>query len=145
METGQTYEIIEEHQPVGQEKTIVQVVKTPLYSADGKIIGLQGIFWDITAQKLAEEQIRRANTELARSREELRTKNLLMEENLHMAREIQLAMLPQQYPVFPRNVAAGTKRFSICPPLSARRNGQRRFFQRLRAFRRRKSPFSFAT
>jgi sigma-B regulation protein RsbU (phosphoserine phosphatase) len=104
METGQTYEIIEEHQPLGQDKTIVQVVKTPLYSADGSIIGLQGIFWDITAQKLAEEQIRRANTELARSREELRTKNLLMEENLHMAREIQSAMLPQQYPTFPHHV-----------------------------------------
>jgi sigma-B regulation protein RsbU (phosphoserine phosphatase) len=103
MESGQTYEIIEEHQPLGQEKTIVQVVKTPLYSADGSIIGLQGIFWDITAQKLAEEQIRRANTELARSREELRTKNLLMEENLHMAREIQSAMLPQQYPTFPHH------------------------------------------
>jgi sigma-B regulation protein RsbU (phosphoserine phosphatase) len=103
LETGQTFEIIEEHQPLGQEKTIVQVVKTPLYSADGTIIGLQGIFWDITAQKLAEEQIRRANTELARSREELRTKNLLMEENLHMAREIQFAMLPQQYPTFPHD------------------------------------------
>jgi len=103
LETGQTYEIIEEHQPLGQEKTIVQVVKTPLYSADGTIIGLQGIFWDITAQKLADEQIRRANTELARSREELRTKNLLMEENLHMAREIQFAMLPQQYPTFPHD------------------------------------------
>jgi sigma-B regulation protein RsbU (phosphoserine phosphatase) len=106
LETGQTYEIIEEHHPLGQEKTIVQVVKTPLYSADGSIIGLQGIFWDITAQKLAEEQIRRANTELARSREELRTKNLLMEESLLMAREIQFAMLPQQYPIFPRNVPA---------------------------------------
>ena len=53
---------------------------------------------------MAEEQIRRANAELARSREELRTKNLLMEENLHMAREIQFAMLPQQYPVFPGTV-----------------------------------------
>ncbi|HLZ53005.1 MAG TPA: SpoIIE family protein phosphatase [Verrucomicrobiae bacterium] len=104
IETGQTYEIIEEHHPLGQEKTIVQVVKTPLYGADGSIIGLQGIFWDITAQKLAEEQIQRANVELARSREELRTKNLLMEENLHMAREIQFAMLPQQYPVFPHTL-----------------------------------------
>jgi phosphoserine phosphatase RsbU/P len=113
METGQSYEIIEEHQPVGQEKIIVQVVKTPLYSADGKIIGLQGIFWDITAQKLAEERIRRANTELARSREELRTKNLIMEENLRMAREIQLAMLPQQYPVFPRNAPPGKSAFQF--------------------------------
>ena len=104
LETGQTSEIIEEHQPLGQERTIVQVVKTPLYGADGSIVGLQGIFWDITAQKLAEEQIRRANAELARSRGELHAKNLLMEENLHMAREIQSAMLPQQYPVFPASV-----------------------------------------
>ena len=101
METGQTYEFTEEHHPFGQEKRITHVVKTPLYGADGAIIGLQGIFWDVTEQVLAEEQIRQVNTELARSREELRTKNLLMEENLHMAREIQFAMLPQQYPIFP--------------------------------------------
>jgi sigma-B regulation protein RsbU (phosphoserine phosphatase) len=104
METGQTYEFTEEHHPFGQEKTITHVVKTPLYSADGSIIGLQGIFWDVTEQVRAEEQVRRVNAELARSREELRTKNLLMQENLQMAREIQFAMLPQQYPVFPRNV-----------------------------------------
>lgn len=104
MKNGETMEIFEETQPIGaEEKHHHHVVKTPLYSADGSIIGLQGIIWDITAQKLAEEQIRRANTELARSREELRTKNLLMEENLHMAREIQFAMLPQQYPTFPHD------------------------------------------
>jgi sigma-B regulation protein RsbU (phosphoserine phosphatase) len=104
MQTGQTYEITEEHYPLGQQKTIVRVVKTPLYGADGNIIGLQGIFWDITEQQLAEERIRQANIELARSREELRIKNSIMEENLHMAREIQLTMLPQQYPVFPPGV-----------------------------------------
>jgi sigma-B regulation protein RsbU (phosphoserine phosphatase) len=104
MQTGQTYEFTEEHHPFGQEKRITHVVKTPLYSADGSIIGLQGIFWDVTEQYLAEERIRHVNAELARSRAELRTKNLLMEENLHMAREIQFAMLPQQYPVFPRHV-----------------------------------------
>jgi sigma-B regulation protein RsbU (phosphoserine phosphatase) len=104
LETGQTFEITEEHHPFGQEKTAVQVVKTPLYGADGKIAGLQGIFWDITEKKHAEEQIRRTTAELARSREELRVKNQLLEGNLQMAREIQLAMLPQQYPVFPGNV-----------------------------------------
>jgi sigma-B regulation protein RsbU (phosphoserine phosphatase) len=103
MQTAQTYEITEEHHPLGQDKRITRVVKTPLYGANGKIIGLQGIFWDVTQQQLAEEQIRRANTELARSREELRAKNLLMEENLRMAHEIQAAILPQQYPVFPRD------------------------------------------
>jgi sigma-B regulation protein RsbU (phosphoserine phosphatase) len=103
METGQTYEITEEHQPLGQEKTFVQVVKTPLYGADGKIIGLQGIFWDITEKIRAEEKIRKTTAELARSREELRAKNAVMEDNLRMAREVQLAMLLQQYPTFPHN------------------------------------------
>jgi sigma-B regulation protein RsbU (phosphoserine phosphatase) len=101
METGQTFEITEDHQPFGQERATVQVVKTPLYGADGKIIGLQGIFWDITEKRRAEEQIRRTTAELARSREELHAKNQLMESNLQMAREIQMAMLPQQFPVFP--------------------------------------------
>jgi len=104
MQTGQTYEITEEHHPLGQEKRITRVVKTPLYGANGQVIGLQGIFWDVTQQYRAEEQIHLANAELARSREELRAKNQLMEENLRMAHEIQLAILPQLYPVFPANV-----------------------------------------
>jgi sigma-B regulation protein RsbU (phosphoserine phosphatase) len=113
MQTGQTYEITEEHHPLGQDKRITRVVKTPLYGADGKIIGLQGIFWDVTQQQLAEEQIRRANTELARSREELRAKNLLMEENLRMAHEIQAAILPQQYPVFPHDATPESSAFQF--------------------------------
>ncbi len=111
MQTGQTHEITEEHHPLGQDKRITRVVKTPLYGADGKIIGLQGIFWDVTQQQLAEEQILRANTELARSQAELRAKNLLMEENLRMAHEIQAAILPQQYPVFPHDAPPESSAF----------------------------------
>ncbi|HLP76355.1 MAG TPA: SpoIIE family protein phosphatase, partial [Candidatus Paceibacterota bacterium] len=106
METGQTFEIVEEHHPIGQKKRIVQVVKTPLYGPDRKIIGLQGIFWDITEQRMAEERIRRSNALLAKNRKELRAKNQQLEEDLVMAREIQLTMLPQQYPVFPRSASA---------------------------------------
>ncbi len=102
IETGQPYETIEEHQPPGQDKIYVQVVKTPLRGLDGTTIGLQAIFWDITQQKIADERIRKANTALAQSRRELRTKNQQMEEDLRMAQEIQLTMLPQQYPAFPR-------------------------------------------
>jgi sigma-B regulation protein RsbU (phosphoserine phosphatase) len=36
-----------------------------------------------------------------------------MEENLHMAREIQTAMLPQQYPAFPRNAPLGKSAFQF--------------------------------
>jgi phosphoserine phosphatase RsbU/P len=101
LQTGKAYDTVEEHQPPGRDKMFVQVVKTPLPGADGKPIGLQGIFWDITQQRMAEEKIRRVNGLLAQSRKELRTKNLQMEEDLKMAREIQLTMLPQQYPAFP--------------------------------------------
>ena len=105
MEKGETVEILEESRPVGiEEIRYHHVIKTPLRDEAGRVIGLQGMFWDVTEKKRADEQLRRANAELARSREELRTKNLQMEENLRMAHEIQLAMLPQQYPVFPGNV-----------------------------------------
>lgn len=113
IKTGQTYEIEEVHQPLGQDKSYVQVVKTPLYGAGGKVIGLQGMFWDITQQKMAAERIRKANTELARSREELRVKNLQMQDELKMAKEIQVAMLPQQYPTLPRSAAPGQSAFQF--------------------------------
>jgi len=113
LETGKPLEAVEEHQPPGGQKLYVQVVKTPLRGAYGQIIGLQGIFWDITAQKLAEEQIHRANAELARSREQLRIKNLQMEDDLKMAREIQLTMLPQSYPTLPRDAAPANSAFQF--------------------------------
>src|SRR2546423_4560023 len=100
-ETGKPYDTVEEQQPRGGEKMYVQVVKTPLYGANGSVIGLQGIFWDITQQRLAEEKIRRVNALLTQIRHELQGKNLQMEDDLKMAREIQLTMLPQQYPAFP--------------------------------------------
>ncbi len=72
----------------------------------GKLLYYEGTVEDITEQKHAEEQIRRATDELSRSREELRAKNQLMEDNLRMAREIQFTMLPQQYPIFPPNAGS---------------------------------------
>ncbi len=54
METGQVFETVEEHQTIGGKKLYVQVVKTRLHDAEGRIIGVQGIYWDITAKKEAE-------------------------------------------------------------------------------------------
>jgi len=102
LQTGKLYETVEEHQPPGRDKLYVQVAKTPLYGADGTAMGLQCIFWDITQQRLADERIRRVNALLAQSRKELRARNAQMEDDLKMAREIQVTMLPQQYPTFPR-------------------------------------------
>jgi len=107
MQQGESVEITETSQPKGAtEKQFHHVIKTPLRDENGNVIGLQGMVWDVTEKIRNEEKIRRTTAELARSREELRTKNSLMEENLRTAREIQLAMLPQQYPVFPPEAPA---------------------------------------
>ena len=103
--TGKHFEAIEAYQPSDGETRYVQVLKTPIRDLTGQIIGLQGLFWDITERKRAEERERLANEALATSREELRRKNEMMEEDLKMANEIQLAMLPQVFPVFPAGVA----------------------------------------
>jgi PAS domain S-box-containing protein len=61
IETGQIFETVEEHQPIGEEKFYVQVIKTPVYDSKGQATGVLGIFWDITERKRAEEELRRVN------------------------------------------------------------------------------------
>ena len=72
--------------------------KVPLRNRDGESIGVVGIGRDITERKQAEEQIYRYNAEI-------RQRNAELEDDLHMAREIQQAFLPQQYPTFPKGVS----------------------------------------
>ncbi|MFN8596342.1 MAG: PAS domain S-box protein [Anaerolineae bacterium] len=55
---GQTLETVEEHQSIGGPTTYVQTIKTPLLDQAGNVIGMQGIFWDITARRQTEEQLR---------------------------------------------------------------------------------------
>lgn len=54
MESGEVFETVEEHQAIGGRKMYIQVVKTRLHDSHGVVIGVQGIFWDITARKEAE-------------------------------------------------------------------------------------------
>jgi rsbT co-antagonist protein RsbR len=55
MESGQLFSAVEEHQSLGGEKTLTQVMKIPVYDANGQNAGIIGIFWDITEQVHAEE------------------------------------------------------------------------------------------
>lgn len=71
IKTGKSLETIEENQPPGGNKMYVQVCKTPIRDADGKIIGIQGIFWDITEQKIAKDKLVEANQELEKRKQEL--------------------------------------------------------------------------
>lgn len=57
MELGKTVEFEESYIKDGQE-LFVQTVKTPLTDDAGNVIGILGIFWDITVRKQAEEAMR---------------------------------------------------------------------------------------
>jgi len=113
IETKKPFETIEESRFSVDSVTYIQVIKMPIFDADGHVIGLQGMFWDITAQKMAAEKIRRANADLALSQSELRVRNLQMEDDLKMAAEIQLTMLPVQYPAIPRSATPAESLFQF--------------------------------
>jgi PAS domain S-box-containing protein len=60
IETEETFEMVEAHRALGGETIYVQVVKAPTYDSEGRVIGMQGIFWDVTDRKRAEEEMRNA-------------------------------------------------------------------------------------
>ena len=64
IESGQLLDVVEEHVTPQGETLYVQVMKTPLFSHDGKPIGIQGIFWDVTRRFQAEEQLKEQNVML---------------------------------------------------------------------------------
>jgi sigma-B regulation protein RsbU (phosphoserine phosphatase) len=72
------------------------------------------IFRDVTVRIQAEERERLINAELARSQAELRKKNEILEDDLKMAREIQQAILPQQYPAFPPGATSESNVLHFC-------------------------------
>jgi sigma-B regulation protein RsbU (phosphoserine phosphatase) len=63
METGEILEAIEEHHDPDGEPTFVQLLKAPLVDSRGRIVGLQCLYWDITARKRAEAELARTAAE----------------------------------------------------------------------------------
>jgi PAS domain S-box-containing protein len=59
-QSGQAYETAEEHVTATGQKLFVEVVKSPIFDASGQVIGTQGIFWDVTERKRAEEDLRKS-------------------------------------------------------------------------------------
>ena len=64
METGKVLDQEEKHIGADGQELFVQVIKSPLRDAQGQITGVQGVFWDITARKRAENELRRVNRAL---------------------------------------------------------------------------------
>lgn len=58
-----------------------QIVKIPVKDESGEIIGVQGIFWDITDRKLDEEKLQKINEELQLSNSDLKILNRVIMES----------------------------------------------------------------
>ena len=59
MDSGEVFEATESHIDLNGERRFVHVLKTPVYDSKKEVIGIQGIFWDVTARRLAEEAFER--------------------------------------------------------------------------------------
>lgn len=58
LKTGMTLRTVEAHQvPTSKEQIYVQVIKSPVYGAGNRILGIQGVFWDITDLQRAQDEL----------------------------------------------------------------------------------------
>ena len=58
--TRQALELVEENQAPGQPRAYMEVIKVPVFGPDDEVIGTQGMFFDITVRKQAEEALKAA-------------------------------------------------------------------------------------
>lgn len=72
--------------------------KLPLRDSKGQIIGICGINKDFTTIKKMEDELAEERNRLRVTTAELEAKNAQLESDLRMAREVQLALLPRDYP-----------------------------------------------
>lgn len=95
MESGQAEETEEKYAPAGQE-LIVRMIRVPLRDEKGEITGVLGTFWDITAEKRKEEEVKREIAQKAEKMQELN--NQLAELKERLEREIeQRNILEEEY------------------------------------------------
>jgi PAS domain S-box-containing protein len=71
MQTGKSIELDEEYVNADGGKQFLHVIKLPVVDPDGKIIGTQGIQFDITERKRAEEALQKNSQELQERNDEL--------------------------------------------------------------------------
>jgi eukaryotic-like serine/threonine-protein kinase len=70
-QTGNTFETKQEFVTPEGVKNYIQVIKIPICDSRGKVIGTQGIAWDISERKRLEEALRRTETSLAQALKKL--------------------------------------------------------------------------
>ncbi len=82
MVSGTVFHDVEEHNVRG-EKLYVEVLKSPVYDHEGNPVGVQGLYWDVTARRRAEEQLQKTMAELERSNKELQQFAAVASHDMH--------------------------------------------------------------
>jgi len=60
IEQGKPFEDVEEHRTPDGKELFVHVLKVPFFDSDGNPIGVQAVYWDVTARIMAERQMEHA-------------------------------------------------------------------------------------
>jgi two-component system NtrC family sensor kinase len=90
------FDTVEEHVTPAGKRLYVQVMKTPVYGPGDRVVGVQGIFWDVTERKLAEQELERKNRLLEEAVEsEREALDQLKKTQSHLVQHEKLASLGQ--------------------------------------------------
>ena len=96
VESAKIFDTVEEHVTPAGKRLYVQVMKTPVYGPDGRVAGVQGIFWDVTERKLAEQELEHKNRLLEESvASERQALGQLKKTQSHLVQSEKLASLGQ--------------------------------------------------
>jgi phosphoserine phosphatase RsbU/P len=87
--------------------------KMPLLDSSGNVIGICGINKDFTAMKEMQDALAEERNRLKATTAELEAKNAVLEADLQLAREVQEALLPRDYPIFPGFGVSGQNALSF--------------------------------
>ncbi len=87
--------------------------KMPLLDSSGNVIGICGINKDFTAMKEMQDALAEERNRLKATTAELEAKNAALQADLQLAREVQEALLPRDYPTFPGFGVSGQNALSF--------------------------------
>ena len=87
--------------------------KLPLLDANGEVIGICGINIDFTEVKRMQDALAEEHDRLKATTADLESKNALFQADLELARQLQEAFLPRDYPIFPGSGVSGQSLLSF--------------------------------
>jgi phosphoserine phosphatase RsbU/P len=87
--------------------------KMPLLDSSGNVIGICGVNKDFTAMKEMQDALAEERNRLKVIMAELEAKNAVLQADLQLAREVQEALLPRDYPTFPGFGVSGQNALSF--------------------------------